>query len=148
MQLALTRSKKSGICSPWRSFHSAGGGSGLWTVDWHRMFFFSSMLKGGISETDRKVRPEYVPWYVDSSPEAVKCSFLLALILPRLTGHLTANGLNLTSSQRNATRASTARRATSCKNNVTFCSVGLTQNSFFLQDDSSNASINTVHLYN
>ena len=59
-----------------------------------------------------------------------------------------SNGLNLISSQRNATRASTARRATSFKNNVTFCSVGLIQKSFFLQDDSSNASINTVYLIN
>ena len=59
-----------------------------------------------------------------------------------------SNGLNLKSSQRNATRASTARRATSFKNNVTFCSVGLSQKSFFLQDDSSNASINTVYLIN
>ena len=80
---------KNGTSSPWRSFHSAGGGAGLWTVDWNRMFFFPSRLKR-ISETDRELTPEYVPWNVDSSPQAVKCSFLLALILARWTGHLTA----------------------------------------------------------
>ena len=36
--------------------------------------------------------------------------------------------------------------ATSCKNNVAFCRMGLTQNSFVLQDSSSSASIGTVCL--
>ena len=58
-----------------------------------------------------------------------------------------SNGLNLEYSQRNTTRASTARGATSCKNNVAFCRMGLTQNSFVLQDSSSSASTNLLNFH-
>ena len=58
-----------------------------------------------------------------------------------------SNGLNLEYSQRNTTRASTARGATSCKNHVALCRMGLTQNSFVLQDSSSSASTNLLNFH-
>ena len=89
MQLALSRSKK--VAHP---RHGAPSTLQEGALDFGLLTETecSSSLRGSkrISETDRELTPEYVPWSVDSSPQAVKCSFLLALILARWTGHLTA----------------------------------------------------------
>lgn len=138
--------QKSGTSSPWRSFLLCR--RGRWTLDCglkqNVLLLFEAQKRNFRNRPETHARVcALVRGFFAASSEV----FLFArLDLGAMDRAPHSNGLNLESSQRNTTRASTARGATSCKNNMAFCRMGLTQNSFVLQDSRSSASIGTVCL--